>query len=121
LWLSRFCEDGTIREKNKYIHQMRKNIKKMKKWSIHSPSNYKHKYHLMEAELLRVMKKSKVEIDSHVEKAIFYATENNFKQDIAIIYECAGNFNIGYGYVHLGHNFLKLAQEHYLLWGSVRK
>lgn len=61
----------------------------MKKWAKCSPTNYKHKYYLMEAELFRVLKKSKEEIDSYFEKAIFYAIENNFKQDIAIIYECA--------------------------------
>ena len=121
LWLSRFCENCTIREKREYIRKMRKNIKKMEKWSLHSPSNYKHKYHLMEAELLRVLKKSRIDIDSHFEKAIFHATENNFQQDIAIIYECAGNYSIGSGYVHLGHYYLKLAYEHYLLWGAVRK
>ncbi|WHY86536.1 AAA family ATPase [Neobacillus novalis] len=121
LWLSRICDKCTIREKKKHIRNMRKNIKKMKKWAKCSPTNYKHKYYLMEAELFRVLKKSKEEIDSYFEKAIFYAIENNFKQDIAIIYECAGNYSISTGYVQLGRYYLKLAHEHYMLWGAVRK
>ncbi|WP_440274882.1 ATP-binding protein [Ferdinandcohnia sp. SAFN-114] len=121
LWLSRFSEKCTESEKRKYIHMMRKNIKRMKKWSLHSPSNYKHKYHLMEAELFRILKKSRGEIDQHFEKAIFHATENDFKQDLAVIYECAGNYYIGSGYKQLGLNYVKLAREHYLIWGAARK
>lgn len=120
LWLSRFYENSTSNEKKYYKHIMKKNVKKMKKWAKNSPANYQHKYHLMVAELLKVLEKSKEEVVAHYENAALLALENGYLQDAAIAYECTSSYYIRAGYIQLGRYFLKKTSEQYLIWGAVR-
>lgn len=120
LWLSRMYEHATSEEKKKYIRMMKKNVKKMKNWATCSPANYKHKYHLMAAELLKLLENKKEEVATHYDNAAQLAIENGYLQDEAIIYECTGSFYIRTGNVQLGRYFLKKANEQYHVWGAVR-
>lgn len=121
LWLSRLYEKATKKDKKIYIRRIKRNTQKMKKWAENSPANYKHKFMLMQAELYRLLDKSKELVNECYEKAAFLAGEAGFLHDEAIIYECMGDHYIRAGYKQLAQYFFKMAYQQYLNWGAIYK
>ncbi|MEC1157637.1 ATP-binding sensor histidine kinase [Cytobacillus horneckiae] len=120
LWLARFHEED---KENKKGNQMLKEfVGKMRKWADLSPSNYLHKYKLMNAELLRLRKgANKDEILTLYCDSIRIAEEKGFIQDAAICNECAGKYFESLGLEKLSHSFMMEALKAYQKWGANAK
>jgi predicted ATPase/class 3 adenylate cyclase len=96
------------------------NLKKMKNWAAHAPSNYQHKYELMYAESARI--KGRIsEAKDYYDKAIKHAEENGYLNEEALANEIAGKFYRDQGSIHLSDYHLKNAFQAYREWGAQAK
>ncbi|KIL73775.1 ATP-binding sensor histidine kinase [Bacillus badius] len=123
LWQARFYEEAEgVSEKKRIYRTLQKHARKLKKWADLSPSNYRHKYLLLKAEMQRLTsKRSHHETIALYTDSIHYAEQNGFTQDAAIAYECAGNYFAGAGLSVLADPFLKNASEAFKKWGAAAK
>ncbi len=102
------------------LKKVSRDLRKMKKWAKHAPMNHLHKYHLVEAERLRVMGKNRKAADFY-ENAISGAKENSFIQEEALACELAARFWREKGnddYVRL---YVRKAHYSYQRWGARAK
>lgn len=72
------------------------NQEKMKQWAYYAPMNYLYKYHLLEAEKVRVLGQL-LEAEEFYEQAIFGARDNEYLQEEALAYELAAKFYLSRG------------------------
>ena len=78
-------------EQKQYLKKVVQNQKKMKKWAVHAPMNYQHKYDLVAAEKARVLGQNDRAMDLY-DRAIAGAAKNGYIQEEALAYELAGEF-----------------------------
>jgi histidine kinase len=107
-------------EQRKYMSRIRKNSRQMKKWSKDAPENYLHKYHLMEAERLRVLGHYS-EARLMYDKAIEGASKNDYIHEEALAYELAGRCYLELKSGDLTEFYLKAAYNAYREWGAAAK
>ncbi|MBW4442006.1 MAG: AAA family ATPase [Plectolyngbya sp. WJT66-NPBG17] len=93
---------------------------KMRRWSHHSPMNYLHKYHLVQAETSRVLGQL-LEAEEFYEQAIQGARENEYFQEEALAYELAAKFYLERGRIRIAQLYMKEAHYCYERWGAVAK
>ncbi|RHW34300.1 sensor histidine kinase [Oceanobacillus profundus] len=117
LWLTRLMRRGKL-SRNQGRQKLFKRLKKMKMWAKNSPANYRHKYLLLEAEWLHVNKKERAIYLYN--RAIRFATESGFIQDVAIINHCAAEFYLAKNLSKSAKPYLVDAYVHYLKWGAKR-
>jgi len=86
----------------------------MKKWAANSPSNFKHKLLLLEAEYAVIKRKQSSACKAY-EAAITAAHKSGMVQDEALSYERAALFQLELV------NYLTTAQQLYLVWGAEAK
>lgn len=86
-------------------------------WSVHAPSNYLHKYHLLEAEKLRVLGKEE-SARKHFERALFLSKENDFLHDEVLAWVLTGKFYRARGQQFLAETYLEQAVNAYTRWGA---
>lgn len=98
-----------------------RNQQKLKKWARHAPMNYAHRYHLVEAERLRVMTKSAVSVGDHYEKAIRLAREHHYLNEEAMACELAGQFYCERQQQPFAAHYLREACYAYQRWGATAK
>jgi serine phosphatase RsbU (regulator of sigma subunit) len=97
-----------------------KNQKKLKKWAVHSPMNYNHKYHLVEAEIARIKGKEQTS-RHHYRLAIKLAHDNKFFNEKALAQELAAKFWLGMNEDDIAALYMKKAHHTYRMWGATAK
>ncbi|HHB93205.1 MAG TPA: GAF domain-containing protein [Thioploca sp.] len=102
------------------LNQVESNQKKMQLWAFHAPTNYQHRYQLIEAEKNRVLGKI-LAAEEFYEQAIVNAKENKYLQEEALAYELAGKFYLQRGMEKIFQTYLKEAYYRYQQWGATAK
>lgn len=120
LWLCRLYPNTSELEQRKMLIWLKRNVKNMKKWSKHSPLNYRHKYLLMKAETDKVLNRKK-RGESIYEEALENALKNGYYQDAALISECAAIHYCNRGLLSISENYFKETYRLYEKWGAIRK
>ncbi|MCP4133788.1 MAG: AAA family ATPase [bacterium] len=105
------------REQKKYSRQLKKNIKKMKKWAAHAPDNFEHKYFLIQAGITGVRGRVEDAIQMY-NRAIQAAARNGFRQDHAIANEMAAKYYLSINIEQVATYYMKEAYYGYLTWGA---
>lgn len=107
--------------KRKLIKRAKANQKKMKKWAESAPMNFAHKYLTVEAELATLTSKSAQETKELYDKAIVKAQENEYLQELALVYELAGRYFFGKNDEALQTYYLTKGLQSYRKWGAMSK
>jgi predicted ATPase/serine phosphatase RsbU (regulator of sigma subunit)/tRNA A-37 threonylcarbamoyl transferase component Bud32 len=103
-----------------YLKQVAKNQRKAKQWALCCPANYQHRYHLVEAERLRVLGKT-AEAMQYYDRAIQGAIEQEYINEAALANELAGKFYLRLGRERVAQTYLLDARHCYLRWGATFK
>jgi predicted ATPase/signal transduction histidine kinase len=101
------------------ISQVKSHQEQMKLWASHAPTNYQHRYDLVEAEKARIF--GQIEAIEWYEKAIAGAKENEYIQEEALAYELAAEFYFGRGMEKFAHTYMREAYYRYQQWGALAK
>jgi signal transduction histidine kinase len=102
------------------LRKVYKNIKLFRQFVMLAPMNCLHKLFLIEAELCRVT--GQVEKASlFFDKAIIKATENDYPNDLALVFELAGRFYQYQLKEQLSREFIINAYKNYQHWGAFNK
>jgi histidine kinase len=96
------------------------NQQKMKHWADHAPMNYRHKFHLVEAERHRILGQD-VEAADAYDRAIDLAQEHGYLNEEALANELAGRFYLAKGKSRIAQAYLLEAHYCYLRWGASAK
>lgn len=96
------------------------NQRNFKKWALHAPMNFLHKYYLVEAEIARFLQKDITAMD-YYQKAIELAAENNYIQEEALANELAAIFHLKRKDLKIAKTFMSEAHYCYTLWGATAK
>ncbi|HSF74870.1 MAG TPA: AAA family ATPase [Microcoleus sp.] len=107
-------------EQKQYLKKVLHNQKKMKKWAVHAPMNYQHKYDLVAAEKARVLGKNTEAMELY-DRAIDGAAKNGYIQEEALAYELAGEFYQALGKQIVSQAYLTKAYYGYIHWGATAK
>ncbi|MEG3933094.1 AAA family ATPase [Microcoleus sp. T3_B1] len=117
--LALFPQAGKENQKQ-YLKKVRELQKKMKKWAVHAPMNYQHKYDLVEAEKARVLGQNTEAMELY-DRAIAGAQKNKYIQEEALAYELAGEFYQALGKEIVSQAYLTKAYYGYIHWGAIAK
>jgi predicted ATPase/GAF domain-containing protein/tRNA A-37 threonylcarbamoyl transferase component Bud32 len=101
------------------IRQVETHQEQMKHWAFHAPSNYQHRYDLVEAEMARILGQLQA-VDAY-QRAIQGAREHQYHQDEALAYELAAEFYLGRSMEKIAQTYLQEAYYGYLQWGAMAK
>ncbi|MDJ0761412.1 MAG: AAA family ATPase [Myxococcota bacterium] len=104
----------------KFAKIIAKSQKKMKNWALHSPKSYKHKFHLVEAEIARVNGKEYL-ARQHYATSIKLAHENRYLHEEALSLERAGEFWLDLKEERVATVYLTEAYHRCRMWGSIAK
>ncbi|MEB3827534.1 trifunctional serine/threonine-protein kinase/ATP-binding protein/sensor histidine kinase [Phormidium sp. CCY1219] len=120
LLLTALYPEASGEEKKHYLQQLEANQQQMNLWAENCPSNFEHKYRLVNAEIARIEGREEAALDEY-DRAIDAARENQFIQNEALANELAGKFWLQrqkqkYAQVHL-----REAYYGYERWGATRK
>ncbi len=102
------------------LKKIQANQKKMKKWAHQAPTNYLHKYYLVEAEHTRVLGKEGLARE-YYQKAITLAQQHEYVQEEALAYELAALFYQNKKEHQLAHYHFRNAYHAYQRWGGYAK
>uniref|UniRef100_UPI001C4E1BFF sensor histidine kinase n=1 Tax=Candidatus Entotheonella palauensis TaxID=93172 RepID=UPI001C4E1BFF len=89
-------------------------------WASYGPMNVLHKYHLVQAERLRVLGQTD-EAREHYEKAIAGAKAQGFMHEEAMARELTGRFYAAIAHEELAAFYLQGAYRAYAEWGATAK
>ncbi len=92
----------------------------IKQWANSAPSNFLHKWHLIEAERCRLAKQF-TEAIAHYDLAIAEAAKYHYVQEEALACELAGRFYLGWGKAKIAQVYLTDAYYAYTRWGAKAK
>ncbi|WP_375505306.1 PAS domain-containing protein [uncultured Nostoc sp.] len=92
----------------------------IKQWADRAPMNWLHKYHLVQAEMARVLGQL-FEAEEFYEQAIQGARENGYIQEEALAYELAAKFYLARGREKFAQTYMKEAHYCYERWGATAK
>ena len=107
-------------EQQQYLSQVESNQEKMQHWASHAPSNFKHKYELVEAEKAGVLGET-LKAMEYYDRAIAFARENGYVQDEALGNELAAEFYLSLGRQQVAKTYLTEAYYGYIRWGALAK
>ena len=107
-------------EQKQYLKKVVQNQKKMKKWAVHAPMNYQHKYDLVAAEKARVLGQNTAAMELY-DRAIAGSAKNGYIQEEALAYELAGEFYQSLGKQIISPAYLTKAYYAYIHWGAIAK
>ncbi len=96
------------------------NQEKMKNWSTGAPSNFQHKYDLVEAERYRVLGQREKAIEFY-ERAITGAKDNSYLQEEALANELAAKFYLSWGKPKVASGYMQEAYYGYTHWEARAK
>ncbi|MFM2304644.1 MAG: hypothetical protein RLZZ135_2056, partial [Cyanobacteriota bacterium] len=89
-------------------------------WAQNAPMNYRHKWHLIEAEKQRVLGNKATAIE-HYDLAIAGAKEHQFIHEEALANELAAKFYLDWGKSKIAGIYLIEAYYSYTRWGALAK
>ncbi|MEB3829706.1 trifunctional serine/threonine-protein kinase/ATP-binding protein/sensor histidine kinase [Phormidium sp. CCY1219] len=104
----------------KYLKQVKRNQKKLKKWAVSGGANYQHKYELVAAELWRIQGKY-AEAAEEYDRAIAGAQQSGYLPEAALAHELAGTFYLQRGKEKIARVYLTDAYYAYMTWGAGAK
>jgi predicted ATPase/signal transduction histidine kinase len=107
-------------KQSEYLKKVNSLQKSMKQWALHAPSNFQHKYDLVEAEKARVLGQNESAID-YYDLAIQGAADSGYIQEEAIASELAFEFHLARGRNRIAKFYLKEACYCYSRWGAQAK
>lgn len=113
-------EKGEERERSEYLANMRKSLKKLKKYAENYSQGYRHKYLLIKAEIARLTHKDH-EAENLYEQSIEDARVNGHIHNLGIAAECFAKYGLSRGKQQLAKIYMAEAYESYLQWGAVAK
>jgi len=115
LTLLALCRDRLLSGRRSRLTAITSNIKKMRRWGDAAPENYRHRYHLLCAELHRISDQREAAAQ-HYELAISLARQNGYQQDAALSYQLAAAFYRATGRPLVARPYLAEALHHYRQW-----
>ncbi len=115
-----FYPTAAVEEQKQILEQVTAYAEKMKFWAQHAPTNYSHKYHLIEAEKHRILGNKIAAIETY-EQAIALATENEYIQEAALANELCAKFYLEWGKTKIAQTYMLEAYFGYTNWGAVVK
>ena len=89
-------------------------------WAQTAPMNYRHKWHLIEAEKQRVLGNHGAAM-AHYDLAIAGAKEHQFLHEEALANELAGKFYLDWGNAKVAGTYIVEAYYGYTRWGAIAK
>ena len=107
-------------ERKQLLKHVKANQKKLKKWGFHAPSNYQHKFLLVEAEQHRILNKYLAAISLY-DRAISLAKQNQFINEEALANELAAKFYLDWGKEKVAQAYMTEAYYCYARWGAKAK
>ncbi|MBD1924542.1 AAA family ATPase [Microcoleus sp. FACHB-831] len=102
------------------IDEVTANQEKMRKWAMHAPENFQHKYELVEAEKARILGQKEKAID-YYDRAIKGAAEQGYIQEEALANELAAEFQLSLGREKIAKTYMTDAYYGYIRWGAKAK
>ena len=115
------CDQGSEGEKEEILTQVDDHQETLEKLASCAPPNYLHKYHLVEAERMRVLDGEPDTIMHHYDQAIALARESEFIHEEALANELAARYLLNQGQNDAAQTYLQAALEQYGAWGAKRK
>ncbi|MEH2133316.1 MAG: AAA family ATPase [Nostoc sp.] len=103
-----------------YMAVINANQEKMQIWAGNAPTNYQHKYDLVEAEKARVLGQTFVAME-YYELAIQGAKEQGYLQEEALASELAAEFYFSRGRDQQAIFYLRESYHAYIRWGAIAK
>ncbi|MEH2093619.1 trifunctional serine/threonine-protein kinase/ATP-binding protein/sensor histidine kinase [Nostoc sp.] len=103
-----------------YLHKLNTNLEKFQQWAMHCPTNYQHKFLLIQAEVARICKQDYQAMEMY-DKAIASAAENGYLQNEALANEVAFRFYLAKDRKNFAKVYLKEARYCYLKWEATAK
>ena len=107
-------------EQAELLNQVAANQELMHLWATHAPMNYRHKWHLVEAERHRVLGNT-AEAIADYEQAANLAKEHNYIHEKALTYERTALFYLDHEKPIIARSYLQEARYCYLKWGATAK
>ncbi|MDF5728210.1 MAG: AAA family ATPase [Rhizonema sp. PD38] len=107
-------------ERSEYLDLVRKNQSQLQTWANHAPMNMLHKFHLVKAEICRVLGE-KSEAIEYYDRAIAGAKENGYIQEEALANELAAKFYLDWGKKKVATSYMQEAYYCYARWGAKAK
>lgn len=104
-------------EQKKIIKTIDSYIKKVKNKAKKSPSNYLHKYFLLQAVKASLIYKNR-QAERYYEQALTEAYNNGFIHDVAIIAESYAKYGLRLGKMSLARLYMSEAYDAYSRWGA---
>ena len=120
LTLASLYPNASTLDKKQYWKILKKNQKKLKKWSDNCPENFLHKYLLISAEMDQLSGYDR-KASTLYDQAIKSAGENGYIQNEAIANECAAKYYLKKEMEKIAALYMKEARYGYILWGAVAK
>lgn len=102
------------------LQQVELNQIKLKKWSLYSPSNYEHKYYLVEAEKAKILGHTLAAME-YYDRAIQGAKEQGYIHEEALANERAAEFYRSIGREKIIQTYLVESYYCYVRWGALAK
>ena len=103
-----------------YLHKLNVNLEKFQQWAMHCPTNYQHKFLLIQAEIARICQQDYQAMELY-DKAIVSAAENGYLQNEALANELAFRFYLAKDRKNLAKVYLTEARYRYLKWEAIGK
>jgi predicted ATPase/signal transduction histidine kinase len=107
-------------EQEQYLDIVEENQQKMRQWADSAPSNFQHKYDLVEAEKSRIQGQI-LEAMEYYDRAIAGAKEQGYIQEEALASELAAEFYFSLGRDKFARIYLTQAYYGYIRWGAKTK
>ncbi|MBD2181171.1 AAA family ATPase [Planktothrix sp. FACHB-1375] len=107
-------------EQQIFLCQVESNQEKMRHWADNAPTNYQHKYELVEAEKARVLGNTLTAMKMY-DRAIAGAKENEYINEEALALELAAQFYLALGREKIGQTYMQDAHYAYTQWGAIAK
>ncbi len=108
---------ASAKDQEEYLSEVAANQEKMKTWAFHAPSNFQHKYDLVEAEKARIMGQP-LEASDYYDRAIAGAKEQGYIQEEALANELAAEFYFSRSQDKIARIYLTDAYYGYSRWGA---
>ncbi|MEM9219348.1 MAG: AAA family ATPase [Cyanobacteria bacterium P01_F01_bin.150] len=107
-------------EKEDYLENICQNQHQLEQWAEHCPTNFEHKFLLIEAELSRITEINLTTIDFY-DRAISNAKENGFLHEEALANELAAKCCLEWGKERFATSYMQEAYYCYSRWGAEAK
>ncbi|MEH2047837.1 trifunctional serine/threonine-protein kinase/ATP-binding protein/sensor histidine kinase [Nostoc sp.] len=103
-----------------YLDKLNANLEKFQQWAMHCPTNYQHKFLLIQAEVARIHQQDYQAMELY-DKAIASAAENGYLQNEALANELAFRFYLDKDRQNFAKVYFKEARYRYLKWEATGK